>query len=247
MIIPDIRKKIAVFIHLYYHDTVNNLFRNLRHFIEKIDAQVFLNIDFQNPNLNRICKVIENRYPSIIVIKTSNVGKDIGAKLALMQAYLNLNFHSDYMLFIHDKKSPQLVHGESWQNILFKICKPSVVNQIDKLFADSEVGMIGRKENFYSKRNDTEKGIFSGNKELTIRLSAKYGLNSDNYDFIGGTMFWVRSTIYEDFFKRYNPLSIRETLEKGNVMDDYGPTNTHSWERLLGWIVTSNGYKIKTL
>jgi hypothetical protein len=57
-------------------------------------------------------------------------------------------------------------------------------------------------------------------------------------------MFWVRASIFEDFFSMYSPLSIRAQLEEGNVLDDE-PTITHTWERLLSWLVTSKGYKIK--
>ena len=34
--------------------------------------------------------------------------------------------------------------------------------------------------------------------------------------------------------------SLRKQLENGNVIDNFSGTVTHSWERLLSWIVTSN-------
>jgi lipopolysaccharide biosynthesis protein len=58
-------------------------------------------------------------------------------------------------------------------------------------------------------------------------------------------MFWVRSEIIVSFFKRYNALKIRATLENGNVLDNEFGTKTHAWERMLSWIAGSQGYYIQ--
>ena len=56
-------------------------------------------------------------------------------------------------------------------------------------------------------------------------------------EFIAGTMFWVRSTIYEDFFSRFDPLAIRD-----QVLQNY--EIAHIMERIFGYIITNYGYSI---
>lgn len=238
-------KKITIFIHIYYENTILTVFRQLKHLIIRSGTSVFVNINFDNPNFLRIKKIIENRYPNIYLIKTSNKGKDIGGKLALLKLYLQLNLESDYLLFLHDKKSPQLVHGDSWKQRLFKIADEESLKKVFKLFDSPNVGMIGQKEHIMNKKNEPESKIFVKNKDLIMSEAAKYNLSSKDYAFVGGTMFWVRENIFRLFFIKSSPLKIRSNMELGNVMDDFGPTVTHSWERLLGWVVSTKGYKIK--
>ncbi|MBA3706225.1 MAG: hypothetical protein H0W84_10105, partial [Bacteroidetes bacterium] len=66
-----------------------------------------------------------------------------------------------------------------------------------------------------------------------------------NYDFVGGTMFWIRAEIMNSFFRKNNALDIRATLEKGNVLDHEHGTYSHSWERMLSWIAIDQDYYIK--
>jgi hypothetical protein len=58
-------------------------------------------------------------------------------------------------------------------------------------------------------------------------------------------MFWARAAPLLQFFKKHPPLDIRKNLELGNVMDDKNGTLTHSWERMLSWVVSEQGFKLK--
>jgi lipopolysaccharide biosynthesis protein len=104
--------------------------------------------------------------------------------------------------------------------------------------------MIGVEDHVITM-NKADELVYATNFELLQGLTQTYGISrTANSAYIGGTMFWVRASIYEDFFSENSPLGIRATLETGNVMDHAGGTHTHSWERLLGWIVGSKGYKV---
>lgn len=236
--------RIGLFIHIYYDDTVLSVYRQINHLLHNNNVIVFLNISQKNPHFNRIISILQNKFSDVFIIKSTNKGKDIGGKLALLDLYLRLNLTLDYLVFLHDKKSPQLVEGGIWQTGLFNIINEENIKKIEGLFSDSKIGMIGNKENIIGKKTDPESKIFVNNKTLVFELAKQYGLKSVNYEFVGGTMFWVRESIFKKFFEEHSPLEIRKTLEPGNVMDDFGPTITHSWERLFGWIVTSHGFKI---
>ena len=236
--------KIGILIHVYYDDTLMSIYKQISSLLREDNVYVFLNISRENPYFHRASTIIEKRYPKIYLIGSTNKGKDIGGKLALIDMYLRCDIKCDYLVFLHDKKSPQLLEGNLWQDKLFNIINKEKINSILTIFEDESIGMIGNKENIMSKKTDPESKIFVNKKEFTLDLAKKYSIQSDDYEFVGGTMFWVRESVYRSFFTEFSPLQIRKTLEYGNVMDDFGPTITHSWERLLGWIITSKGFKI---
>lgn len=240
--------KLTIFIHNYYEDTSFALYQKVKHLKKLGDvSQVLINLPLDHPQLKRISYLVEKKLPQAYIFKTSNVGKDIGGKLALLHLYLKLGFKSDLLVFLHDKKSPQTVIGDEWSNQLFSIVNPNKIQSIISLFSDNSVGMVGDENMVFSRKNKSEEELFAGNKSNVYNIAEKYGLSSKSLEFIGGTMFWVRESIFRSFFEKHCPISIRSTLEKGNVLDDLQPTITHSWERLFGWIVTSSGYKIKGL
>ncbi len=68
------------------------------------------------------------------------------------------------------------------------------------------------------------------------------GLNNfktNNFGFIGGTMFWVRSAIFKKVFQDVDIIKLVEELPP---YDTGG--KIHALERIFGYIVLSEGYKI---
>ncbi|WP_431211979.1 hypothetical protein ACQ86N_40385 [Puia sp. P3] len=109
--------------------------------------------------------------------------------------------------------------------------------------------------------HDPSSGTFSSsNRSLLNELVAKYGISDPtqnptsqnspaeaDYRYVAGTMFWVRAEPLAAFFKKYAPLDIRRTLEKGNVMDENRGSNAHAWERMLSWLIFAQNFNIKGL
>ena len=236
--------KVGILLHIYYEDTYESIFEKIGHLATNGKNIFLINICRDNVHFREIEKFFKDRIHNCYIIASTNKGKDIGGKLALMDLYLRLNLKSDLLLFLHDKKSPQLIEGHDWQEELFHIIDKENIDKILETFLDDEIGMIGNKANIINRNNNTDEKIFAGGKDLILSVAKSYDIDPKNYSFIGGTMFWVRSNIYEKFFSLHPPLEVRSTLEEKNVMDDFGPTITHSWERLLGWIVLSSNKKI---
>lgn len=238
--------RLSVLIHLYYEDTAIGVYKKLSALLGHFENNInfFINLPTDHPKKNSLVSACKNKLPNCVIIQTSNVGKDIGGKLALMHTYIKLNMNADLLLFLHDKKSPQTAVGENWSDQLFEMIDQKSIEKTLELFNDQSIGMVGQKNHIYNKKNRTEEEIFVGNKQKILALAKEYDLCSPNLDFIGGTMFWVRESIFKDFFKKNDPLQIRVSLERGNVLDDLGPTITHSWERLFGWVVSTYGFKI---
>ncbi len=237
--------KIIALIHIYYKNSYKELREQLLN-LKQDHISIVFKIEIDTSNQEDILKQIATDFPQAFVIHSPNIGKDIGGKLAMIDFCLRLNLKGDYFIFLHDKKSPHSTLGNSWRNKLFKIIEPDNIIKIKKLFEqDEKVGVVATKE-FISNEYDRGVDRFDGkNNEILKMLIQKYQLQLNTYDFIGGTMFWIRAKIIYSFFSKYDPLEILSTLEKGNVLDGELGTHTHAWERMLSWISTDQGYKIK--
>lgn len=238
------RVKINILSHLYYSEIpeLGNFNK-----IQEITCNFFFNIcldkisDFEDVNL-----LEENNRRNLTIITSSNIGKDIGGKLALVDLSFRLNARADYYLFIHDKQSPHTSLGRKWKEKLFRIIQTENIRKIIALFeSDKKIGIICAKEFIMNEYDETTDGFICNSNRILRELIRKYSLAPSSYDFVGGTMFWIRAGLVDEFFLKYPPLEIRSTLETGNVLDNEEGTVTHAWERILSWIATDKGYYIK--
>jgi len=236
--------KIAVLYHLFYEDTFEKVCRELEPLLV-FETTFLFNICIETPDKKTITAVLRNKFPQCYIINTSNKGKDIGAKLALLQLFLELQIEADYLLFLHDKKSLQALKSNTWKKDLLKIISPESIQKIIGIFQEnSGCGLIATNE--YIINEPFEGGLFSGsNGRILNNLLVNYEIKPTSYAFVAGTMFWAKVKPVKGFFKQHNPLEIRKYLEDGNILDNFSGTITHAWERVLSWVITSQGYSIK--
>ncbi|MGC4035405.1 MAG: rhamnan synthesis F family protein [Chitinophagaceae bacterium] len=192
----------------------------------------------------QIIENIKKTFTNSFCLVTSNIGKDIGGKMALIDLYLLLNIKSPYIIFLHDKQSPHSIAGETWKNNLFKIIDHNNKNLILSLMKDPTTGIVGSKDHIVNEYNDTT-NTFRNNNNISKRLLSHFNISINNYDFLGGSIYWIRSSVIENFFTKNNPIRMRENLEAGNVIDLYEEKLAHTWERMFSWIAASQGYLIK--
>ncbi|MEW6108503.1 MAG: rhamnan synthesis F family protein [Nitrospirota bacterium] len=230
----------TILTHCYYG------LENIVEIISKVSASyhtnVLINCPFPSHTALKDVLVPDN----FILRKSPNVGKDIGGKLVLLDTFMKLDLSSKYLVFVHDKKSPHLATGEQWFKDLLRIIEPTNISQILSEFEkDSSIGIVATKSAIKDEYDVKAKKYLSNNGDILLKLQEKYQVNPNDYRYIAGTMFWVRTELILNFFKKFHPLKVREELEYGNVMDSCSGTFTHSWERMLTWLVTAQGYKIK--
>jgi len=234
---------VLVFIaHIYYDNTWIEIRNKLRNFNN--GRNYFLFSISEGCLMSReIIESIKESFDNAYTLITPNIGKDIGGKLALIDLYLFLGIKSSYIVMLHDKQSLHSVAGESWKSELFKVFDVNNLPKILDLFRDSKVGIVGTKKwivNEYDAGTDN----FINNDQMSKKLCKRFHISIQNYDFIGGTMFWIRSSVIEKFFRKNDPILIRAELESGNVMDSHGESLTHTWERMFSWIATNDGYRV---
>ena len=240
-----VKTNINVLNHLYYNN-ISELTNLAGNGSQKIDYNFFFNLCSGTISNSGIKDSIVKNHSKPFIISSSNKGKDIGGKLALIDLCIQLKSNASYYIFLHDKQSPHTTLGETWKKKLFRIIEPANINRIIELFEKNKnIGIIAAEEfivNEYDKKNDC---FTCSSNSILKELIISYSLNLNNYDFVGGGMFWIRAEIVHSFFKKYSPLDIRETLETGNVLDHEYGTKTHAWERVLSWIAIDQGYYIK--
>ena len=200
----------------------------------------------QNTDLNKITAQASPNLCELVIRSSTNKGKDIGGKLVLMDAYLKLGIKSDYIILLHDKISPYHSNSMQWKKDLFKIIESQYLEKVLGLFSDPQVCIVGSQNSIRNEIDNDQKSNSYTDSKFISELKNKYDIDPPHLNYIAGTMFWVRTSLFENFFKQHPPLEIRSTLEPGNVTDQE-PTITHAWERFLCWIATSKGFKIKSI
>ncbi|MGC4035400.1 MAG: rhamnan synthesis F family protein [Chitinophagaceae bacterium] len=240
------KPSVVVLYHIFFEDTVD-------HIAEQLACMAFFkptylfNICSDTPNQFEIKKELLKNFPNSIITISSNQGKDIGGKMLLLATCIQMGLQPGWIVFLHDKKSLQALNTKTWKRELFKIIDCGQTAVIDAIISNpSSYGIIASK-NYVTKELRTD-GKFTGNNgQLLERLLCDYQINCKTFDYVAGTMFWARADAMLNFFKKFDPLKIRQQLEYGNVLDNFSGTYTHSWERLLCWIVLSDGLTIKSI
>ena len=236
----------ALLIHIYYEDSWEQFLRTIVQGTVPFNPVIMVNLCNTSVHTDKIVGLIKADFPSAYIIRSPNKGKDIGGKLALIDLFLKTNQSCDYMVMLHDKLSPHAVTGDTWRTKLLSIVDPKKIKTILKGFRDkSATGIIGAKDFIRNEYNHKLGELETTNKMKLTELIKKYNLRVNNYLFIAGTMFWIRSGIIKDFFTYHKPLECREMLEEGDFTDQFEGTYTHSWERLFCLLATSEKYNIE--
>jgi lipopolysaccharide biosynthesis protein len=235
---------IAILYHIFYEDSCGIVCRELEALQTHKPVFIF-NICIDTPGKQNMAEQLKNTFPGCLIIFTSNTGKDIGAKLAMLQLLLQLGINPDYLLLLHDKKSLQALKSASWKTDLLTIIQPVHIEQILQNFQqDSTCGIIAAKK--YILKEPVENNSFTGKNAVPLKEQMNtYGIRTNDPSFVAGTMFWARARPLLQFFRQHNPLDIRKKMETGNVIDNFSGTVTHSWERLLSWIITAQKLHIR--
>lgn len=228
-------KMISVLIHLYYPESLKTILPQIGAELLK-KAKLYINLVSNVP----FDESLLEQYSDATILRTPNVGKDIGGKLALIDSLLFQGDDSEYWVFLHDKNSPHTPTGQYWRESLFSIATNQNLNKILDILKSPAVNVVTNKNFINNEWNAAKRKFETINNEIIFELLEKYKITPSSYQFAAGTMFWAKSAPLRDFFSKNAPLSIRATLEKGNVLDHHFGTNAHSWERLLSWISLGN-------
>ena len=232
--------KIAVHLHLYYQDQLEDLLSRLSN-LAAIPYDFYVTMVEDNAEAKK--KILAFKADAKIWI-VPNLGYDIGPFIDFLH-HVDLNDY-DYVLKLHTKRTQSdkscFFKGHRfdmhvWREMLLDaiISKPAIENALALFNSNDNVGMIGNK---YILTDE----IWSYNiVEAKIKTEmAKIGLNMpQDKHFVAGTMFWVRAKLLKPFLV----YKIEDFTTSNKQIHD--ETLAHVLERMFGFAVIAQGGQIK--
>ncbi|HVG11778.1 MAG TPA: rhamnan synthesis F family protein, partial [Flavisolibacter sp.] len=180
-IVFEDRPTIAILTHIFYDNTWKDIKNKLSFFKDK-SAQFLFSVSEACLIKEELVSDIRASFKNAFILTTSNIGKDIGGKFALIDFYLSLELESDYIIFLHDKQSPHSLIGESWKNNLQKIVDFKNYNRILSAFEqDEKVGVVGAREHLISEYDNTNDTFLNNNDKIHEFLK-RYHISITNYE-----------------------------------------------------------------
>jgi hypothetical protein len=180
---------------------------------------------------------LQNNFSGCTVIMSENRGRDAMGFLRCLNYVYENDLSYSYYCFIHTKVS---LHdgGEHIERMLRHTVgsKELFLNNINILNDNDDVGMIGDPDSFCVGHYN-EEGLVKGKA-----LIQRFGIKTDKCYFVGGTVFLVKSYIFDKYLKNIELLqqSQDELYENGMPHSCW----QHAWERMFGIMVVDQEKKI---
>jgi hypothetical protein len=157
---------------------------------------------------------IKMRFPSLKLLVNPDFGFDIGSFFMYLQKCKDENIHYDYIIKIHTKTSD--INRE-------RLIKPllgsvNIIHYIVDLFNNKTIGLIGSQSMMFYNHNE----IAVNNNNHLSYLIKRFNLSispKESVQFIGGTMFWMRFSIFEKTLFNYDFNTITSELNHEHSFD----------------------------
>ena len=227
---PGVR--VAVVLHLFYPELIDEIREYLYHILEPFDLFV------TTPHEGATAAIFDGFGPlaqTVAVALAENRGRDIGPFLALhRQGYLELY---DAVLKVHGKRSKYSEEGDFWRRRLFmELCGTSqVVDKTLELFRHGNAGIVGPHADYL-----TNERYWGANRDTVRRLlNASEACMADTPElgFFAGSMFWFKPAALAPLHKI--PMSDLTFEPEAGKQDG---TLAHALERVFCTVVRSAGY-----
>lgn len=235
------KKKIAVHIHVFYLDLVNELVSYLNNIPVGFDLFVSIPeiIHYDHTDICNVLGGIKN-VNNIDIQTTPNVGRDVAPLLCTFGSKLT---KYNYIAHLHTKKTLEDVTLKNWRKFIFThiIGSPTIVTQILQSL-NNNTGMIAPPDYSscwdvygWSSNLDTAQNIID-TSTLNINLKEEFPV----IEFPQGTMFWARTDFLKAFFElplTYNDFP-KEPIERDGTI-------AHALERLFFVWGRDTGMKVQ--
>ncbi|HSD39710.1 MAG TPA: rhamnan synthesis F family protein [Rhodocyclaceae bacterium] len=232
---PHSIARIAVVVHLFYLDLLDEILNHLTNIPEPFD--VFVTTPFE-ADIPHILNATARRGIPTTAVLTKNRGRDVGPFVTLYRTR-RLNRY-EAVLKLHSKKTPQVDAGDVWRRKLYaQLCGNSLtVRRYLTLLREHDCGVAGPTEYFL-----TDPQAWHSNKEMTrhVLIAAQVQGDGDepSLGFFTGTMFWFAP----------NALSRLTTLSSDLLCfdEEHGQkdgTLAHALERVFAQLARGSGYRV---
>ncbi len=230
--------KYAIFLHVYYA----HLWPEIVERLKAIPFECNLYINLVEGHTDHID--VGKHFPDATVRISPNRGMDIGGQLRTLEYWLTYGQNEEFIVFLHSKGKPltetpeKTKETDELRDLLWSIVSPVSYFEVQNAFLDDSVGMVGVEEWHRYPGRDHGDPIPECKKYCDLLYLNNY--ETGIFGFIGGTMFFVRSSIFKKVFGEVDILKLVDELPAYSNGGDI-----HALERIFGYIVLSENYKIK--
>jgi len=228
----------AIFLHVFYR----HLWREIVERLESVPFEYNLYVNLVDGFTSDIN--VHEHFPEAVVRISPNQGMDIGGQLRMFDYWCKYGQDEQLIVFLHSKGKPltekpeKVAETAELRNLLWSIVTPEKYPLVEQSFLDETVGMVGVEEWHRFPGRDHGDPIPECKKYVDLLNLNNYETNS--FGFIGGTCFFVRSEIFKKVFESVDILKLVEELPASS-----NGGNIHALERIFGYIVLSENFKIK--
>ena len=239
----SVKKRIALVIHSYFEDLIDDCYEYALSMPEYSDIYVTVSTERQKNLVER--RFEKKHFNSVKVVMIENRGRDIGALLVGVAKYLK---DYEYVCFTHDKKVRQLDWGikgyafseRCFQNVLGS---KEYVNNILELFErETRLGVLCPPPPNHADFYCTASNIWGPNYENAKRLAEALHLNvplSENKNPVTpiGGVFWFRYAALKDLLEydwKYTDFPPEPSGFDGTIL--------HAVERIFPFVAQNAGY-----
>jgi rhamnosyltransferase len=230
--------KIAVVIHLYYADLLEEILEEISVISDPFDIYFTTPFEGDIPKIfNLASKVAE----SVNVFVFPNRGRDIGPFFAL---YADGVFDKYIcVLKLHTKKSKYSAKGDEWRRLLYNkvIGGPIGARRICSTFEMNKVGIIGPRDYYL-----THKKFWGANFSMVKKILMEAKLLEDGFDpnlgFFAGSMFWFSPKAFVSL-KNLQHSCLEFEIENGKQ----DGTLAHALERVFCLVSRGAGYSVNSI
>ena len=231
--------KFLVHLHAYYQDMIPEILSYIQ-ILPPEDYELFVTLNQKNQQTREL--ILKNNPKAQIQI-VSNRGYDLAPFLSVIKQ-VNLNNY-DFVLKLHTKRdlpAPAELPScrfqkDEWRNCLLGFLRSSeIFSDTLKMFEKfPQIGMISHRNLLMvSGKEDREAN------RRAAEIMQLMGLRIAKKQFVAGTMFICRAKLMQPLQK----LPYTDKDFDVPMANHQGGTLAHALERVLGWMILAQGYKI---
>ncbi len=227
------KRKIAVVVHLYYMDLLDELLSSLQSLPYEYDLYITVN-DAATPQQRKLIEQRAKKFDSTAFIAyVPNHGRDIFPFLLLINHNMLDNYEA--ILKIHSKKKAHARQtGEMNRKLLIKSITPPVLKpeELEKFIGSRRAAILVCEYFIFGKEH------WLINKKHVFTLLGRLDLHIDEKALVfpAESIYWIKNSITDEL-KRLELTTFDFPLEKGR---NDGET-AHAIERLIGCICVAKG------
>lgn len=235
--------KIALVMHLYFDDLVEDSFQHAQTMPETTDVYITTNTEEKKKHIEEVFG--KGKFNHLEVRLIANRGRDVSSILVGVKDVI-MNY--DVACFVHDKKTAQLNPGSVGMGFAYKCFKNTLYNKdfvynvLDAFRRNPRLGIASppmpNHADFFSLLSQEWGPNFEATEELAEKLSIHVPMDEKKEAIAPyGTFFWFR------------PAAMKKLYAKDWEYKDFPPepnntdgTLLHAIERLYSFAVQGEGY-----